>query len=96
MKNLLSAPLDFLNDFHGGKSSKRFWGNRLLTIGVMLKLCNFAACFLTPIVSYFFIYETKTFPDSTYQQCGGIADIFMYTGAALLFGGVFESLRKRK
>jgi hypothetical protein len=90
MKHLLSAPLEFLNDFHGGKSSKRFWGNRLLTIGVFLALILYVANFITPIIF------GRVLPITVDNNCYDIAQLFMGAGGGLLFGGVFENLGKKK
>ena len=95
MKNSLSAPLDFLDDFHGNKSSKRFWGNRLLTIGVLLALFIFAVCFLIPVVSFLFMDNSKVMPTSAYDQCKDIINLFIGGGFGLLFGGVIESFGKK-
>ena len=96
MKQLLSAPLEFLYDFHGGKSSKRFWGNRLLTIGVFLALLLFSTVLLVLVASFFFMEVTKVFPPVAFQQCKDIILMFIGFGGGLLFGGVFENIRKKK
>ena len=90
MKNLLSAPLEFLNDFHGGKSSKRFWGNRLLTIGVFLALALYAANFAAPLIF------GRTIPMEVNNNCYDIALMFIGAGGGLLFGGVFENMGKKR
>ena len=90
MKNLLSAPLEFLDDFHGGKSSKRFWGNRLLTIGVFLAILLYIANFLGPLIF------DKSIPQSVDSNCYDIALMFISAGGGLLFGGVFERMSKKK
>ena len=90
MKNLLSAPLEFLNDFHGGKSSKRFWGNRLLTIGVMLKLNLYSMLILAPL------FFDKQFPQATFDNCDTVTNQFIYLGAGLLFSAMAERLQWMK
>ena len=90
MKHLLSAPLEFLNDFHGGKSSKRFWGNRLLTIGVFLSLILYVANFITPLIF------SRTIPLDVHNNCYDIIMLFVGSGGGLLFGGVFENFNKKK
>ncbi len=89
MKNLLGAPLSFLNDFHGNKSSKRFWGNRLLTIGVFLSLGLF-------IINLAITAWQGKAMITTHENCMEIAKLFFYAGGGLLFGGVFEKIKLKK
>ena len=96
MKHYLSAPLDFLNDFHGGKSSKRFWGNRTFTIAVLQGMFLFAAAIAIPVVSFFFMEVTRTLPDQTFNQCKDIIILFGGTGTILLGFGIFENFSKRR
>lgn len=84
MRNLLNAPLEFLHDFHGGKSSKRFWGNRLLTIGVLLAIALYIGNFITPLIF------SKALPQSVHDNCYQVALMFIGAGGGLLFGGVAE------
>lgn len=100
MKNLLNAPLEFLNDFHGGKSSKRFWGNRLLTIGILLKLNLYLATLLTPAIFFalslldkFKDLTIKQFPQNTFDNCDSIANYLIGFGASLLFVAMGERLK---
>ena len=96
MKNLLSAPLEFLNDFHGGKSSKRFWGNRLLTIGVFLSLFLFGFVITIPVVSFLFMPVAKVMPPVAFEQAKDLITLFMAGGVGLLFGGLVEYFGNKK
>lgn len=90
MKNLLSAPCDFLHSFHGGKSSKRFWGNRLLTLGILMALVLYIANFITPFVF------SQGIPSEVHDNIFDIISLFFYSGGGLLFGGVVEYFGKKK
>jgi hypothetical protein len=83
ISKLFSAPTEFLDDFHGNKSSKRFWGNRLLTIGVLLALVLFFTNLITP---FFFGKGLIT----THNNAMDIIQLFIYIGGGLLFGGLAE------
>lgn len=88
--SLFSAPYDFLHDFHGGKSSKRFWGNRLLTIGVMMSINLYVANLFAPLIF------GRVIPKVVNDNCYDIAFMLIGIGGGLLFGGVFESRGKKK
>ena len=90
MKHLINAPADFLNSFTGGKSSKRFWGNRLLTVGVLLAVSLYIADFVAPFVT------GRGIPKYIHENMFDIITLFFYTGGGLLFGGVFENFGKKK
>jgi hypothetical protein len=87
---LFNAPLEFLDDFHGNKSSKRFWGNRLLTMGVLLACCLYVCHLISPLLF------DKGVPDSIHNNAYEIVKLFFYTGGGLLFGGVFENKWPKK
>lgn len=83
---ILKTPSEILHSFHGGKSSKRFWGCRLLTIGVYLSLI----LFVINLASSFF----GTIDNQVNELCKDLIWMFFGTGGGLLFGGVFESYGK--
>lgn len=83
----LSAPEEYLNTGNGDKSSKRFWGNKLLTIGTCLGLILFAC----NIILAFFKIEISLEANKT---CYQILALFYGTGGSLLFGGVFDKLKE--
>lgn len=91
MKYLLGAPLEFLDDFHGGKSSKRFWGNRLLTIGVMLAIFLYAINILVLFISKIWMEAAILMPQAVNDNCYDIALMFIGAGGGLLFSGIFEN-----
>jgi hypothetical protein len=90
MKYLFSAPYDFLNSFHGGKSSKRFWGNRSLTIGTLLGIQLFYILVFAPI-----IYKEQV-PQQTFDNAFNVAAGFICIGTTLLFGGLVERISSKK
>ena len=79
----MKTPSEVLHSFHGGKSSKRFWGCRMLTIGVYLALILFLTNVFGLITS------------DIHASCKDIVWMFFGTGGGLLFGGVFESYGKK-
>ena len=87
--SILSAPASFLNDFHGNKSPKRFWGNKLLKISVFLGVTLY-------VISLALSSSKYTIPDNVHSNIIDIVSLFFYTGGGLLFGGVFESFGKRR
>jgi hypothetical protein len=90
MKHLLSAPLEFLHDFHGGKSSKRFWGNRSATIGSYMLILLFLASFI------FGMIFGKTIPQESFDNCYKVGMSFLCTGFGVLGLGVVEYFGKKK
>lgn len=87
MINFLKTPLEYLDDFHKNKSSKRLWGCRLLVLGVILALGLFIVNVITPFVLGRALAGSH---DNAYD----IVTLFFATGGGLLFGGVFERLKK--
>jgi hypothetical protein len=90
MKHLLSAPLEFLHDFHGGKSSKRFWGNRSATIGSYMLILLFLTSFVVGMI------VGREVPQQAFDNCYTVAMSFLGAGFTLLGFGVLEHFAKKK
>ena len=86
--NAINAPKAFLKDSSGSNSSKRYWGNNLLMIGVILAILLFIASVLAPIIY-------KPISNDIHNNWLYIVTLFFYSGGGLLFGGVFENIRKK-
>ena len=87
MISFLRTPLEYLDDIHKKKSSKRLWGCRLITLGVILALGLFAI----NIAASFILGRAL---DGSHSNAMDIVYVFFVSGGGLLFGGVFENLRK--
>ena len=87
---MLNAPLDFLYDFHGGKSSKRFWGNRSATIGSYMLLLLFFTSFIIGMLA------GKEVPQQAFDNCYRIGISFLGAGFSLLGFTVAEYIFSKK
>jgi hypothetical protein len=79
----------YLQDLHGNKSSKRWWGRNLLTIGCLMAISLFIGNLLAPLIF------NKAIPMQIHNNCYDIAQFFFYTGGALLGFGVMEGWGKK-
>ena len=89
---MIGIPDDFLKDFWGNKSSKRFWGSRLLTLGTFQGVVLFFANLVAPLP---FIAD-KGIPTYIHNNCLEIVTLFITLGVGLLGWNVIELFRVKK
>lgn len=88
---MIGIPDDFLKDFWGNKSSKRFWGSRLLTLGTAQGIVLFIAnLVILPLTS------NQGMPDNVHNNCHDIVFLFISLGVGLLGWNVIEVFRIKK